>query len=218
MRILVIEDNIKLNGNIADILMFEGYEVFSATTLTEAKVVNDVYKPSIILLDIMLPDGDSYSEISGFREGKNTYIIMLTALEGRDMKRICYESGADDYITKPFSLEELLLKINAIKRRIITYDTIVKVGDVELDRKKKTITAVEKELISPVLFEIFEILCDNYLKAPDKPVCYKIEAYDKSRVQTAINRLRNHLYDCGSKNVVIKNIYKQGYILEVRNE
>lgn len=216
--ILVVEDNLKLNQNIVDILSFEGYDVLSAMSIEEAKQLYLDVSPSIVLLDIMLPDGNSYQELSAFRRDKETYIIMLTALDVRETKRICYENGADDYITKPFALDELVMKIKAVSRRMSFNNPVLCIGDIKVDKKNQTIESKRVETLSPALFQVFEILCDNYIKAPKAPECYEIEDFDKSRVQTAINRLRNHLYDAGSMQVSIRNIYKKGYVLEVDHE
>lgn len=218
MTILVVEDNLKLNHNIVDILSFEGYDVLSALSIEEAKSLYLEASPSIVLLDIMLPDGNSYHELSAFRRDKRTYIIMLTALDAREIKRICYENGADDYITKPFALDELVMKIRAVSWRISLNNPVLYIGDIKINKSKQTIEAKRVETLTPALFQVFEILCDNYMKAPKSPDYYEIEDYDKSRVQTAINRLRNHLYDAGSKRVSIRNIYKKGYVLEVDDE
>lgn len=218
MNILVVEDNIKLNDNIVDILSFEGYNVLSTTNITDAKKAYKRHNPNIIILDIMLPECNSYEEIDFFKSNMNTYIIMLTALNTSETKRICYESGADDYITKPFSLNELVFKIKAINRRIKLSSNKISIGDIIIDKKELTITCKDTVMLSLTLFEIFETLCNHYISNPASPKYYEVEKHEKSRVQTAINRIRNSLYEIGSKNIYIKNMYKKGYVIEVKDE
>lgn len=154
--ILVVEDNLKLNQNIVDILSFEGYDVLSAMSIEEAKQLYLDVSPSIVLLDIMLPDGNSYQELSAFRRDKETYIIMLTALDVRETKRICYENGADDYITKPFALDELVMKIKAVSRRMSFNNPVLCIGDIKVDKKNQTIESKRVETLSPALFQVLK--------------------------------------------------------------
>lgn len=117
-KILIIEDELKMIEGLKDNLEFEGYEVDTAMEGNSGlqKVLQNPY--DLILLDVMLP------EVSGFdicktarKEGVNTPIILLTA-KGEEIDKVLgLEFGADDYITKPFSLRELLARIKAILRR-----------------------------------------------------------------------------------------------------
>ena len=105
-KILVVEDEYSINDGLTFALRKEGYEVRSAFNGKEGLELVEAFKPDLVLLDLMLPDMDGFDickEIS-----KNTYVIMLTARGEIFDKIVGLELGADDYISKPFAIEELL--------------------------------------------------------------------------------------------------------------
>ena len=114
-KILVVEDEYSINDGLTFALRKEGYEVRSAFNGKEALELVEVFKPDLVLLDLMLPDMDGFDickEIS-----KNTYVIMLTARGEIFDKIVGLELGADDYIVKPFEMKEVLVRIKVIFRR-----------------------------------------------------------------------------------------------------
>ena len=118
--ILVVEDDPGMRMGIEDNLRIEGYQVLAATNCKEARRQVSGGKPDLILLDRMLPDGDSVSLCRDLRrDGYRRSIIMLTA-KGEELDRVIgLESGADDYVVKPFSLRELLARCEAHLRRTV---------------------------------------------------------------------------------------------------
>ena len=115
--ILVVEDDENLNRGIAFSLKKSGYEVFSAESVKKAKRIASDNNVDVTICDVNLPDGNGLEFIRWMRCNYNTYIICLTALDQEMDQVMGYEAGADDYITKPFSLSVLLLKIEAHFRR-----------------------------------------------------------------------------------------------------
>jgi DNA-binding response OmpR family regulator len=125
MTLLIVEDNKNIRLTLQDALEMEGYDVVLAESVTQAKTIvtqqSQINKSPIkgIILDIMLPDGNGYEFARWFRQQCNTtFILMLTA---RELERDIVEgldSGADDYMTKPFSNVELLARIRALQRRL----------------------------------------------------------------------------------------------------
>ncbi|MGC9006907.1 MAG: response regulator transcription factor, partial [Sulfurihydrogenibium sp.] len=118
MKILIVEDNLALNNSLKEILELNGYIVDAAFDADEAInfLENSFY--DIIIMDIMLPDIDGFALTKMIREkGIKTPIIMLTAKDQLKDKIKGLEIGADDYVTKPFEVEELLARIKAIGRR-----------------------------------------------------------------------------------------------------
>ena len=118
--ILLLEDDENLNKGIALRLQREGYEVFQAFTVTQARELFREKEISLIISDISLPDGDGISFCREIRKTSNVYLIFLTALNQEVDIVNGYDYGADDYITKPFSLMILLSKVNALMKRVET--------------------------------------------------------------------------------------------------
>lgn len=121
--ILLLEDDENLNKGIALRLQREGYEVFQAFTVTQARELFREKEISLIISDISLPDGDGISFCREIRKTSNVYLIFLTALNQEVDIVNGYDYGADDYITKPFSLMILLSKVNALMRRVEKKDS-----------------------------------------------------------------------------------------------
>ena len=115
--ILVVEDDENLNRGITFSLKKSGYEVFSAESVKKAKRIASDNNVDVTICDVNLPDGNGLEFVRWMRCNYNTYIICLTALDQEMDQVMGYEAGADDYITKPFSLSVLLLKIEAHFRR-----------------------------------------------------------------------------------------------------
>ena len=120
MNILVIEDEPDIRKNLEYNLSRENYTVTSASSLSEAESVLNLNKYSLILLDLMLPDGSGLDLCKKMKlnpETEATPIIILTAKDDEVDKVVGFELGADDYVTKPFSVRELMLRIKAILKR-----------------------------------------------------------------------------------------------------
>ena len=115
--ILVLEDEDSVNRGIEFSLSREGYEVYSAKSIQEGWKLFLAHPFEMIICDINLPDGNGLDFIRKVREKSNVYIICLTALDQEFDQVMGYEAGADDYVTKPFSLSVLLLKVNVFFKR-----------------------------------------------------------------------------------------------------
>lgn len=116
-RLLLIEDDEALAMGIEFTLKDEGYEVAYASTFEEGKNVFERDKYDLIILDVNLPDGNGYNLCKYIRTKSDTPIVFLTALDEEVNVVLGFEMGGDDYITKPFRVKELLLRIKAILRR-----------------------------------------------------------------------------------------------------
>ncbi len=108
--ILVVEDDENLNRGITFSLKKSGYEVFSAESVKKAKRIASDNNVDVTICDVNLPDGNGLEFVRWMRCNYNTYIICLTALDQEMDQVMGYEAGADDYITKPFSLSVLLFE------------------------------------------------------------------------------------------------------------
>ena len=141
MKILVVEDNPKMARSIEMTLVESGFEVETAGTCADAQARAATTPFDLFILDLMLPDGDGVELCKGLRAGGVTSpIMMLTALSGTSRKVAGLDSGADDYLTKPFEVEELVARVRALLRRGAAAEvTRLKYGDVEMDLSKRTV-------------------------------------------------------------------------------
>jgi DNA-binding response OmpR family regulator len=135
--ILVVDDNRSVQRLVSEYLTENNFRVVTANNGREALFVARHEKPDLILLDIMMPELDGYEFVRLYRKEKDTPIILLTAKLEESDKVIGLELGADDYVTKPFGMAELVARIRAVLRRTnsdVTESQVLRVGDVVLDR------------------------------------------------------------------------------------
>jgi len=142
--ILIVEDDAAMRAGLQDNLEIEGYRVVSVTTVREGLEAALREKPDLVLMDVMLPDGDGIQLCKQMRAvGLQQPILMLTA-RGLEMDKVSgLEGGADDYIVKPFGLRELLARIHAhLRRRVgaVSSDGPVAVGVAQADFKRHIVT------------------------------------------------------------------------------
>lgn len=152
--ILLLEDDKNLNRGISLKLEKEGYHVISAYTLQEAKRFFEKEEVDLIISDITLPDGDGLEFGQYVREKSDVYFIYLTAMDQEIDVVNGYDTGADDYVTKPFSVNILMSKVNAMMRRLQENDTGILISDgievsakeMQVKREGKVITLSKTEL------------------------------------------------------------------------
>ena len=164
MRILVVEDDRKVGAFLRKGLREEQYAVDLCRNGVEAVYLAQVNSYDVIILDIMLPGKDGFSVCKELRENSVlTPILMLTAKDALEDKITGLSEGADDYMTKPFSFEELLARIQALLRRSQDYKTkVLKVGDLELDPLHRKVTrAGKKIMLSGKEYALLEYLMRN---------------------------------------------------------
>ena len=141
-RILLVEDESSISQPLAELLEREGFAAEVAPTLDRARESLARETPDLILLDVMLPDGDGRDLARDIRKGSDVPIVMLTA-RGEEIDRVLgLELGADDYVVKPFSARELTARIRAIMRRGRKAGPArpVEIGQVRLDPTSRTLT------------------------------------------------------------------------------
>ncbi len=118
-RILVIEDEPQMRLGLRDNLELEGYEVETAIDGTEGLAKAATFSPDLVLLDVMLPKKNGFDVCRELRaRASSTPIVMLTARSAETDKVLGFELGVDDYVTKPFSITELLARVRAVLRRV----------------------------------------------------------------------------------------------------
>lgn len=164
MRLLIIEDEKDLVKNLKKGLTEQGYAVDVAVDGEEGEYLAETEPFDLIILDLMLPKIDGLTVSRHLREqGINTPILMLTAKSQLEDKLEGFDTGADDYLTKPFSMQELFARIKALLRRRDKIDLPkVIVGDLTIDSfKHEVYMGREKVTLTPKEFSILELLAQN---------------------------------------------------------
>jgi DNA-binding response OmpR family regulator len=160
--ILVADDKANIRNLVRDYLEAEGFRVVIAADGREALYAARAEKPDLILLDIMMPEMSGYEFIKVYRKERETPIILLTAKLDETDKVIGLELGADDYVTKPFGMKELVARINAVLRRAgrgAAEPEILFIGDIRLDRESRTVTASGQLVnLTPSEFNLLYVL------------------------------------------------------------
>lgn len=221
MRILLVEDEKKIANFIERGLKEEHYIVDVASDGEKGLYLADINPYDLIILDLILPYKDGLTICKELRSKKiNTPILMLTAKDGLRDKVVGLDSGADDYLTKPFAFEELLARLRALlRRKRIDKVTTLKVADLELDqlthkvkRAGKEITLTSKEYI------LLEYLMLNANQVVTRTMISEHvwnENFDSftNVIDVYINYLRNKI-DKGFKKQLMHTIRGTGYILK----
>ncbi len=178
--ILVVDDMESLRTLVRSYLTQEGFRVVTAANGREALFVARQERPDLIVLDLMMPELGGYDFINAYaREGDAPIIILTARIEESD-KVLGLELGADDYLTKPFSMRELTARIRAVLRRTgkaagaIAPSALLRVGDLTLDRDSRTVTAAGANAdLTPSEFDLLA----TFLSAPGR-VFSRLELLD----------------------------------------
>src|SRR5437762_12904541 len=135
MRALVIEDHARMSELLARGLREEGYEVDTADSAGHGMWLAGEFEYDVVLLDVMLPDGDGIESLRRLRaDGTSTPVLLLTAKDAVEDRVRGLDAGADDYLVKPFALPELLARLRALVRRdVVERPPALTVGDLTLD-------------------------------------------------------------------------------------
>ena len=165
--ILIVEDDNHIKNLISTTLKVNKYNYLVATSGNEAIMLAVSHKPDIILLDLGLPDMDGVEIIKNVREWSNIPIIVISARSEDKDKIDALDFGADDYITKPFSVEELLARIRVATRRLNSMnekqaESIFKNGDLTIDYSAGCVYLYDKELhLTPIEYKLLCLLSKN---------------------------------------------------------
>ena len=224
MKILLVEDDRELSNVITKALSIDKYNVDNAYDGIEALDFLEISKYDLVIMDIMMPRLNGYETLKEIRRRKNNIpVMMLTAKSLVDDKVLSLDAGADDYLTKPFQLKELLARIRALLRRKGTDLQDYEYNDISLDQNTyevkcngKSVRLTSKEY---QLLELFIRNPKNYFSADD--ILLRVWKYDSevdvSVIWVFISQIRKHLASIGS-NTTIKASRGIGYHLEVLDD
>ena len=167
-RLLVVDDEPNIRDLLATSLRFAGFEVFTASTGNEAIREATEHQPDLVVLDVMLPDMDGFTVTRRLRDRGEQYpILFLTAKDETQDKVAGLTVGGDDYVTKPFSLEEVVARIRAVLRRThggteSTVESALMVGDLRLDEDSHEVHRGDVNIeLSPTEFKLLRYLMLN---------------------------------------------------------
>ncbi len=162
--ILVVDDNAGVRTLVREYLTAEGFRVLTADDGRHALFMARDGKPDLILLDIMMPEMGGYEFIRVYRkEAQHTPIILLTAKLEESDKVLGLELGADDYVTKPFGMRELLARVRAVLRRTypetLPVDEVLRSGDITLDKASRIVKVTQRAVnLTPSEFDLLALL------------------------------------------------------------
>lgn len=224
-RILIVEDNANLAFGLSRSLEAEGYEVRSAEDGRDGLELAHSYAPELIVLDLMLPGIDGYTLVRTLRaEGNQTPVLVLTARGEEADKVFGFRLGADDYVTKPFGLAELLARVGAILRRAKVGAggavTVERFGEVEVNRAARAVTRRGVSVgLTPKEFDLLVALIQRRGAVADRLTLLREVWGHQAEVMTRtvdihVAELRRKLEDDPSQPRHILTVWKAGYRLQ----
>jgi two-component system KDP operon response regulator KdpE len=162
-RILVVDDEPQILRAVQMKLRGAGYAVETAATAQEALMKAGMGPPMAIILDVLLPDGSGTEVCRELRTWYHAPIVVLSAVGEEKEKVDALDAGADDYITKPFSGEELLARLRAVLRRAApSAERLITIGDLVIDLEKRTVTMDERPVaLTPIEYDLLRVLAQN---------------------------------------------------------
>jgi DNA-binding response OmpR family regulator len=219
VRVLVVDDEPLIVQMLSIALSYEKFEVSVARTGMEAIQQAARIKPDLVILDIMLPQLDGIEVCRRLRATGDVGILMLTA-RGADQDQVAgLDSGADDYLVKPFTLPVLLARMRAILRRKgINLQSTLRVGDVTLDRLTRKVTRGERQVeLTPREFDLLELLLAHPRQVFSREaIVNRVWGYDyvgdSNVVDVYVRYLREKLGD--EERNLIRSVRGVGYSLE----
>ena len=219
-KILVVDDKLQLRNLLKSYLTQEGFRVVTAEDGKEALFVARQEKPDLIILDLMMPEMGGYEFMRVYGKEADTPIVILTAKPEENDKVLGLELGADDYITKPFSMRELTARVRAVLRRVgkqhLEQD-VIRVADITLDRVGRVVTVGESAVdLTPSEFELLATLMAapgrafSRLELLDRLQGAAFEGYERT-IDVHIRNLRAKIEEEPSKPRYVETVYGVGY-------
>ncbi|MBX0327026.1 response regulator transcription factor [Oscillochloris sp. ZM17-4] len=218
--ILIVDDERNLRDMLRVYLEQEGFHVVQASNGREALYVARIEKPDLIILDLMMPEMGGYEFMNAYRKEGVAPVIMLTARVADDDKIIGLEIGADDYLTKPFNVRELIARIRAVLRRAYRpaiEPDLLRAADIVLDRAGCTVRVADQYVdLTPSEFELLGAMMAapgqvfSRLDLMDRMSGNALEGYERT-IDVHIRNLRIKIEPDPRRPKYIETVYGMGY-------
>ena len=223
VRVLVVDDEVNIAELLAMALRYEGWEIRMAHTGTDAVAAARDFRPDAMVLDIMLPDFDGLEVLRRMRaDGSDVPVLFLTAKDAVEDRIAGLTAGGDDYVTKPFSLEEVVARLRALMRRAgarqAESDSTLHVGDLTLDEDSHEVSRDGEDIsLTATEFELLRFLMRNPRRVLSKAqILDRVWNYDfggqANVVELYISYLRKKI-DAG-REPMIHTMRGAGYVLK----
>lgn len=224
LKVLVVDDELSINDILTTALRTSGYKVRSAFSGKETRSLLESFRPDLVLLDVCLPDEDGF-DLCKYTNSKYAIpIIMLTARNDVVDEVLGLELGADDYITKPFHIKEVLTRVKVALRRVEKYKNlsaknILNVNsEIKIDLESRLVTACGKEVkLKPKEYDLLEFLAKNKGKVFTREKLLDSvwgDEYDGDlrTVDVHVRRLRSKL-DSKNDISIVETVFGIGYVM-----
>ena len=224
LRVLVVDDEPSISQMLSMALRYDSWQVEVAANGTEAVDLAEAFTPDVMVLDIMLPDFDGMQVLSRLRSGGDLVpVLFLTALGSVDDRVKGLTAGGDDYMVKPFSIEELVARLRALVRRSrlqldSTPDPVLRVGDLTLNEDSyEVMRAGEPIELTSTEFELLRFFMRNQRRVLSKvQILDRVWSYDYSGKQTVVELYVSYLrrkIDAG-REPMLHTVRGAGYVLK----
>lgn len=219
-KILVVDDKKELRDLLKQYLNQEGFEVATAMNGQQALFVAREQKPDLIVLDLMMPEMGGYEFLRAYSREADTPTIILTAKTEENDKVLGLELGADDYVTKPFSMRELTARVRAVLRRVekqAVEQEILRAADITLDRSGRVVWVADRQVdLTPSEFDLLATLMAtpgrafSRLELLDRLQGAAFEGYERT-IDVHIRNLRAKIEPDDAHPRYIETVYGVGY-------
>lgn len=227
-RVLLVEDDKNLRLTLADVLRDEGYSVAAAADVQGARSLLGAASFDVIILDVMLPDGDGYAlcaELKAKAGAAPPRVLMLTARTLEDDLVRGFDAGADDYLKKPYRLRELLVRVRALARRpgaALPAAERIRLGDVLLDKPARRVVdgSGAEVALTPTELDLLVLLVESAGRALSRHeildrVWGRDVVVDERTVDNFVSSLKKKLRWTPASPFVIKTVRGVGYRMEI---
>lgn len=225
-KILLVDDDLALTEMLSELLQTEGYECSAAASGSEGLLKEREEKPDLVILDVMMPGDDGISTLRKLRETSQVAVLMLTAMGEDDDRVLGLEAGADDYLAKPFVARELVLRVQAILRRLtqakpVEAGSTIQAGPLTIEPSKERaqldgailpLTGAELRILESLASTPGEIVSRE--KLTQIALGRELSPYDRA-LDTHVSHLRNKLGKAGSASIAIRSVRGAGYRLVI---
>jgi DNA-binding response OmpR family regulator len=222
-KILIVEDDSSLAQILRDNLIVDGFDVEWATHPDKALSLHRSFVPDLVLLDVMLPGMSGFEVGRLIRHGGKTPIIMLSARGEKADKLQGLRLGADDYVTKPFDIEELVARIHSVLRRVKPVVGMIQLGGVTIDFQRGLASGAHGDLhLTHREFEILRVLAERQSRVVLRDELFReiwgfVDSTTTRSVDRAVSRLRQKIEVDPRNPRFLRTVHGDGYMLTVES-